>query len=237
MIAIVAHRGASATHRENSPAAWRAAVAAGADAVEADVRVTRDGRVVILHDADLLRLAGRPERIDAMNARDLAAISAGDAPAAPSFAAALDAVPPHIPLMLDVKDERPAALKALAAVLPEASTRRIVLAFHEVNSVSGFAGCGHAILAMVPEPAAAPAFLGAGADMVRLWERDAVPARLAPFAERDVPVWMTAGGRGTDRETGDIDPAAIERFAGLGVAGVLLNDPAAACQFIEGAVL
>jgi len=53
--AIVAHRGASATHPENTLLAFDAAVAAGADLVEFDVRLTRDGVPVVMHDAHLSR--------------------------------------------------------------------------------------------------------------------------------------------------------------------------------------
>jgi len=48
---IYAHRGASADHPENTLAAFEGAVDQGADAVELDVRVTRAGELVVLHDA------------------------------------------------------------------------------------------------------------------------------------------------------------------------------------------
>jgi glycerophosphoryl diester phosphodiesterase len=47
---VVAHRGSSAAHAENSWAAFEAAVADGADAIECDVQGTRDGVLVIRHD-------------------------------------------------------------------------------------------------------------------------------------------------------------------------------------------
>jgi len=47
---VVAHRGSSAAHAENSWAAFEAAVADGADVIECDVQATRDGVLVIRHD-------------------------------------------------------------------------------------------------------------------------------------------------------------------------------------------
>ncbi|MEP7063797.1 MAG: glycerophosphodiester phosphodiesterase [Betaproteobacteria bacterium] len=47
---VVAHRGSSARHADNSWAAFEAAVAEGADAIECDVQATRDGILVIRHD-------------------------------------------------------------------------------------------------------------------------------------------------------------------------------------------
>jgi glycerophosphoryl diester phosphodiesterase len=47
---IIAHRGASAEAPEHTLAAYRAAVGAGADALECDVRLTADGHLVCVHD-------------------------------------------------------------------------------------------------------------------------------------------------------------------------------------------
>lgn len=52
---VIAHRGASAEHPENTQAAFAAAAQAGADLVELDARITADGVVVALHDIDLER--------------------------------------------------------------------------------------------------------------------------------------------------------------------------------------
>jgi glycerophosphoryl diester phosphodiesterase len=50
---VVAHRGASADHPENTLVAFEAAARAGADIVELDVRLTADGVPVVLHDEEL----------------------------------------------------------------------------------------------------------------------------------------------------------------------------------------
>jgi glycerophosphoryl diester phosphodiesterase len=52
---IVAHRGASLRHPENTLEAFEAAIAAGADVVELDVRLTADGVPVVMHDLDASR--------------------------------------------------------------------------------------------------------------------------------------------------------------------------------------
>lgn len=52
---VIAHRGASGRAPENTLAAARLAVALGADAVEGDVRRTRDGVLVVIHDPHLRR--------------------------------------------------------------------------------------------------------------------------------------------------------------------------------------
>ncbi len=47
---VCAHRGASADHADNSAAAFAAAIAAGADLVETDIRRGRDGGLALAHD-------------------------------------------------------------------------------------------------------------------------------------------------------------------------------------------
>ncbi|MHA4817437.1 glycerophosphodiester phosphodiesterase [Streptomyces aculeolatus] len=58
-VLAVAHRGDPYVERENTLGSLRSAVAAGADAVEFDVRLTRDGVPVLLHDRTLQRLWGQ----------------------------------------------------------------------------------------------------------------------------------------------------------------------------------
>jgi glycerophosphoryl diester phosphodiesterase len=73
---VCAHRGASAHLPDNSVEAFRAAIEAGADAIEADLRRTANGRLVLEHDllaayppslpllADLITIAQRRVRLD-----------------------------------------------------------------------------------------------------------------------------------------------------------------------------
>ena len=52
---VVAHRGASIEQPENTLEAFEAAIDAGADVVEFDVRMTADGVAVVMHDPDVSR--------------------------------------------------------------------------------------------------------------------------------------------------------------------------------------
>ncbi len=55
---IVAHRGASQAAPENTIAAFRQAWREGADVIEGDFHLTRDGQIVCIHDANTKRTAG-----------------------------------------------------------------------------------------------------------------------------------------------------------------------------------
>jgi glycerophosphoryl diester phosphodiesterase len=69
---VFAHRGLATGAPENSLAAFQRALDAGAGYLESDVRATRDGVAVLTHDADLRRLTGRPDRLAALTAAELA---------------------------------------------------------------------------------------------------------------------------------------------------------------------
>lgn len=62
---LLGHRGDSANHAENSPAAFQAALDCGADGVELDVQVSADGVPVVIHDATLERTTAGAGRVDA----------------------------------------------------------------------------------------------------------------------------------------------------------------------------
>ncbi len=60
---LIAHRGASAYEPENTLAAFRKAIDMGCDAIEFDVRFTKDGIPIVIHDEDLKRVTGVNKRV------------------------------------------------------------------------------------------------------------------------------------------------------------------------------
>ncbi|HEX8633888.1 MAG TPA: glycerophosphodiester phosphodiesterase [Pyrinomonadaceae bacterium] len=74
---IIGHRGASAVAPENTLAAFVRALDDGADGIEFDVRLARDGVPVVIHDATLRRTAGLDVPIAALSSSDLSAVDVG----------------------------------------------------------------------------------------------------------------------------------------------------------------
>ena len=56
-VPIFAHRGASSFHVENTFSAFKKAIEIGADGIELDVQLSKDGVLVVFHDGNLQRLA------------------------------------------------------------------------------------------------------------------------------------------------------------------------------------
>lgn len=75
---IIAHRGASALAPENTLAAFARSLKEGADGFELDVRLTRDGVPVVIHDATLRRTGLCEGVISGMTSKDLRETRVGD---------------------------------------------------------------------------------------------------------------------------------------------------------------
>ncbi|MFG2877845.1 glycerophosphodiester phosphodiesterase [Streptomyces sp. NPDC048337] len=76
-IRVVAHRGASHEHPEHTMAAYRQAIADGADALECDVRLTADRKLVCVHDRRVERTSDGRGVVSEMTYAELAALDFG----------------------------------------------------------------------------------------------------------------------------------------------------------------
>lgn len=75
---VLAHRGFTAEGVENTLSGLEAAARAGADLVEMDVMQTADGKFVVMHDANLKRLAGQDLLVKQLTQEQLTAITVSD---------------------------------------------------------------------------------------------------------------------------------------------------------------
>ncbi|MBN2010542.1 metallophosphoesterase [candidate division KSB1 bacterium] len=107
---ICAHRGASATHPENTLAAFREAIRLGAHMIEFDVRMTRDGELVLLHDETIDRTTDGTGNVAEHTLDDLRQFDAGSWKAAifanekiPTLSEALGMMPRNIWLNIHIK--------------------------------------------------------------------------------------------------------------------------------------
>lgn len=135
---IVAHRGGTGDAPENTLPAFAEALGNHADALWMTVQITRDGVPVLYRPADLAALTDGHGKLDQIDFAELRKLNAGfafarqdaagrrvhpyrDAPVRiPTLREALDAVPPAVPIMLDMKQEPAAPLvEAVAKVLDE----------------------------------------------------------------------------------------------------------------------
>ncbi|HLF25296.1 MAG TPA: glycerophosphodiester phosphodiesterase family protein [Anaerolineae bacterium] len=138
---VMAHRGNSVAAPENTRAAFRRAFDDGADILETDLHVTRDGVCVCIHDATLDRTTDGRGAVADLTLAEIKRYSAGYG--RPEFAAehvpALDELlsilPPSVFLALELKTDRflePGVAQRLIDPLRSANVldRTVVLSFH-----------------------------------------------------------------------------------------------------------
>jgi glycerophosphoryl diester phosphodiesterase len=76
-VVAISHRGEHLHHPENTMPAYRAALEAGADFIETDVRTTSDGKLVIMHDATVDRCTDGRGEVAAMTLEEIRKLDAG----------------------------------------------------------------------------------------------------------------------------------------------------------------
>lgn len=119
-----AHRGLwNAEQPENSPAAFRAAADLGLGA-ECDVRLTRDGEVVVHHDASLARLFDAPSEIRDLTLEDLQAHRFPNSDETiPTLGDIVD-IMGDLPLLIELKVDEKTDKRALASAVYETFRKR-----------------------------------------------------------------------------------------------------------------
>ena len=76
-ILLGCHRGDRKHFPENTMSAFRSAVELGLDAIETDVRMTKDGHLVLIHDRSVTRTTNGDGSVDDMTLEELRALDAG----------------------------------------------------------------------------------------------------------------------------------------------------------------
>lgn len=124
---IIGHRGASGLALENTLAAFTKAFQLGVDAIEFDVRITRDHQFVVFHDAFLARLSKSGKRLSDLTYDELRQIPLRDGSQIPSLTEVLDlAVTYKTPVIVELKTkEQP---EKLCRILDRYTTLDITVA-------------------------------------------------------------------------------------------------------------
>lgn len=110
-IAVIAHRGEHLKHVENTLPAFSAAIEAGADYFELDVRTTADGELVLMHDAAVDRTTNGKGRVADLTFDQVRALRAGGEPI-PTFEEALAVARGRSQVYVDAKQLSARALIA-----------------------------------------------------------------------------------------------------------------------------
>jgi glycerophosphoryl diester phosphodiesterase len=100
---VIAHRGDTRAAQENTMPAFESALRLGVDGIEMDLQLSRDGQVVIFHDDDLTRLAGRPGSVGDFTVAELERIPLSGGGRIPTVETLFDLVRDRCLLNLEIK--------------------------------------------------------------------------------------------------------------------------------------
>ena len=238
---VVAHRGDSAHAPENTLESLNQGVSLGADAVECDVHLTRDGRAVVIHDPTVDRTTNGTGAVAALSLEELGTLDAGyrfTADGGSTFPwRGRGVVIPTLERVLDALAETPLILEVKT---PSASleVRRQLERFGAADRclVGSFQAA-----ALAPFRGSAIATTASRRDVVRLYARSMLPGgpRRLPFRAlcippvfRGIPLpvprfarMARTAGVPTLVWTVD-DPAEARRYWAGGVNAIISNDPA-----------
>ena len=237
---IVAHRGASATHPENTLASFEEALRLGARIVELDVRLTSDGVAVVMHDATVDRTTDGSGAVHEMAAARLRALDAG-APGrpdrVPTLADVLALVSGRAAVALEIKNlpgepgydaGRERVVEATHAELERTAFDgpALMLSFNPASiraskAIAPDVPTGFLTTDLVPPPAALALAVAERHEMVLPGTRSLLPAGRGFVDE------VHAAGLRVGTWTVD-EPEELGMLLGWGVDAVASNDPAMA---------
>lgn len=255
-ITLINHRGLSPGFPENTLAAFRNSVALGVDAIEIDMRATKDGEIVIMHDASVDRTTDGTGNVSDLTLAEIKALDAGGGERVPTYEDALEAVKgTGVRLLLDIKT---AAVTERAVRLTEqhGMVDQVIVGPRTVANLQSFKALNPNLttLGFIATPADATPMIAAGVDYIRLWPYWILPsrddeackadyaARVAAFerGERDHPGSASCIVQGVlDQGTpvwstvNDLNYEGMDELLQLGATGLLSDLPAELDRLLE----
>ena len=178
---IVAHRGSSADRPENTLASTRRAIEAGATAVEVDVRTTKDGVLVLSHDATLEHATNGSGKINDKTLAEIQQLDAGSkfdpkfaGERVPTLAQVLMLCKDKIDVLLDLKETGDEYDRRVVEVVKaHGDPKRIIVGARIVEQAKRFRKLLPQArqLGLIEKPDEIEAYATAGVEMIRLWPK------------------------------------------------------------------
>ena len=104
LVLVTGHRGAAGLEPENTLRAVRRAMELGVDQVEIDVRLTRDGHLVVIHDEKVDRTTNGHGRVSEFTLEEIKKLDAGKGESIPTLKEVLELVKGRIRVQIELKE-------------------------------------------------------------------------------------------------------------------------------------
>jgi len=209
--AIVAHRGSSIDRPENTLAAYSRAIEAGAHAIEVDLRLTRDGHLVSLHDPVLDRTTNGKGPVSDLTLAEVQRLDAGTSfhpdwrgQRVPSFREILELAKGRIDVFLDLKDTGEAySGQVVKDIRQWGDPREIILGVRSVQDAQYFRQ--HLpearMVGLIPKPDDIESFVQAGVPVIRIWPHWLDQPGIVERVRKAGAALMSNAGKATREET------------------------------------
>jgi neutral ceramidase len=207
---VIAHRGSSIDRPENTLASYRRAIEVGATATECDVRTTKDGVLVSLHDADVNRTSNGKGLIGDKTLAELKRLDFGSwfdprfrNEPIPTLQEILELCHGKIDVMLDLKESgQPYAEKVAALVRKYGQPKRTILGVRSAEQARQFRKLlpQSRQIGLIPTPQDIPAFAEAGVETIRLWPKWLTDQSLVEQIRKHQKQLHLGAGKGTKDE-------------------------------------
>jgi glycerophosphoryl diester phosphodiesterase len=122
----IGHRGAKAYEPENTLRSFKKALEIGVDAVELDVRKTKDNQLVVIHDADVKRTTDGKGLVSELTLKEIKEFSAEQGEKIPTLKEALDFLDKKVKILIELK-EAGVEEKMLAAVRENGLHKNVII--------------------------------------------------------------------------------------------------------------
>ena len=100
----IGHRGARAYEPENTLASFRYAVELGVDAIEVDVRKTRDNELVVIHNADVNKTTDGNGPVNSFTLKEIKKFVSDKGEQIPTLEEVLDAMARRVKILIELKE-------------------------------------------------------------------------------------------------------------------------------------
>jgi len=220
---IIGHRGASTIMPENSLGAFNLAMEQGADGVETDVRLSKDGRPVLFHDATLQRLSGNPSKVCDLTVDELKQEDIGQGQTVALLDELFELLGDEILYNIELKDfglrDQGLVDRVFEAITAYGLESQVLISSFNPILVRRARGCF---------PVTVPIALIRGPGVYRHtgWTAD-TGVENPHYSLVDAPYMMDAAANGRHIFAWTVDDIAeAERLVDLGVHGIISNEPA-----------
>jgi glycerophosphoryl diester phosphodiesterase len=127
----IGHRGARAYAPENTITSFKKAIEIGVDAIEIDVRKTKDNYIVVIHDEDVKRTTNGEGLVNELTLKEIKSFSAEGSEKIPTLEEALDFLDKKVKVFIELKET--GIEKQVLAIVREKSLEKnvVVISFLE----------------------------------------------------------------------------------------------------------